>query len=99
MAANALKIRKLSLGKSLIVFSLRGAHLNARLDPIALYGGTGSFAIDVDDSGALPGFHSVLELRSVALREFFDATLGVKQIEGAGSMKLDVRASGTDMTR
>jgi AsmA protein len=96
LEVGALRLRNLRLGKTVAGVTLTGGALTARLDPIALYGGTGRAELDVDAHGAVPTFRNTLKFERVALRPFLNDTLGVGRIEGIGSLTLDVAAQGTN---
>ena len=91
----SLTIRKLNIGRARIAVALNGARLKARLDPIALYGGSGKATLAVDARGT-PVFRNDVEFDNVALRSFLTDTIGVKQIEGVGTIKLDVISAGAN---
>lgn len=88
-----LVLRKLQLGRARIVMTLNDAQMHARLDPVALYGGTGKAVLHVD-ARSTPVFHNAVEFHNVALQPFLSSTIGVKQIEGAGTVALDVTSKG-----
>ena len=92
----SLKIRNLTLGRTRIALSLRDRDLHARLGPMALYGGSGKAELEVDARGKEPRFHDTAEFRKVALAAFLADTIGVKQIEGTGTIILDASSHGTD---
>src|SRR5262249_30691695 len=94
--AGALKIRNLVLGRTRIALSLRDGELHARLGPMALYGGSGTADLEVDARGAEPRFHDAAQFRNVALAPFLADTIGVKQIEGTGTILLDVSSRGAN---
>jgi AsmA protein len=89
-----LTVRKLSIAKAHIALTLAGAHLQANIDPMTLYGGIGKARLDVGASGATPMFHNVLHLQRVALQPFLSDTIGVRQIEGTGDIALDLSSRG-----
>jgi AsmA protein len=95
MDVGALTVRKLNIGKAHIAVALNDAHLKARLNPIALYGGSGKAELDVDARGT-PVFHNNVEFDNVTLQSFLSDTIGVKQIEGVGTIKLDVTSRGAN---
>ena len=92
----ALHLRNLHLGHTVGLLALKNAALMARLDSIALYGGTGRAQLAVDASGAVPRFHNALKFDHIALRPFLSDAMGVDRIEGTGSIGLDVASSGTN---
>jgi AsmA protein len=92
----SLKIKNLTLGRTRIALSLKDRDLQARLGPMALYGGSGKAELEVDARGKEPRFHDTAEFRNVALAPFLADTIGVKQIEGIGTIVLDVSSHGAD---
>ncbi len=95
LTAGSLRLRGLKLGKTTLHVSLAGGVLAARLDPIALYGGTGRAWLDVDGRGPVPLYRNVLYFGNVSLKPFLNDTLGLDSFEGIGSMNLEVTARGT----
>jgi AsmA protein len=92
----ALKIKNLMLGCTRIALLLKDRDLQARLGPMALYGGSGKAELEVDARGEEPRFHDTAEFRNVALAPFLADTIGVKQIEGTGTIALDASSHGAD---
>ncbi len=74
--------------------SLADGVLHAHLGPMALYGGSGTAEMDIDARTFTPSFHNTAEFDAVALQPFFTDTIGVKQIAGTGTIKLDVASQG-----
>jgi AsmA protein len=89
-----LVLRKLQLGKTRLAVALHDAQLNARLDPVALYGGSGKAILRVD-ARKTPFFQNTVDFDRVSLQPFLSDTIGVKQIEGAGTITLDATSRGT----
>ncbi|HTT99112.1 MAG TPA: AsmA family protein [Rhizomicrobium sp.] len=88
-----LALRKLALGKAHITVSLHDAQLDAKLDSISLYGGTGKATLTADARGT-PAFHNIMEINQVRLQPFLFATVGIKRVEGMGSIRLNVTSKG-----
>jgi AsmA protein len=93
--AGGVSVRNLNLGKTTLRVGLRDGKLDAALFPMSLYGGHGKAALRIDANGAAPVFHNELEFDNVALRPFFTDTIGVKEIEGIGTIRLDLTSTGT----
>jgi AsmA protein len=89
-------VRKLRLDQARINVALAGARLKAVIDRLALYGGTGKATLDLDANGDRPVFHNTLSINNVTLQPFLSDTIGVKQIEGAGAMLLDISSAGSN---
>lgn len=96
LSAGGLAVRKLALGKTAIRVSLRDGRLSARFDPVTLYGGSGHAQLDVDARATPPVFHNRLEFENVTLQPFLSDTIGVRRIEGTGTIRLDVSSRGAD---
>jgi AsmA protein len=96
LEAGALKIRNLILGRTRIALLLRDSDLQAHLGPMALYGGNGTGELEVDARAPEARFHNAVQFRNVALAPFLTGTIGVKQIEGTGTIALDVSSHGSN---
>jgi AsmA protein len=90
--AGSLAVRNMKIGKAHVVLSLADGRLKANLDPVALYGGTGRAALDVDANSLT--YRNRVRFEHVALRPFLSDTIGVHQIEGTGTIALDVASHG-----
>ena len=90
----ALKVRNLMLGRTHMALSLRDDDLHAQMGPMALYGGSGNAQLEVDARAPEPRFHNAAQFQNVALAPFLSDTIGVKQIEGTGTVTLDVSSQG-----
>lgn len=91
----SLHVRSLALGRTHMDVSLADGALHAHLGPMALYGGSGTADVAVDARTATPKFHDTAAFDNVALQPFLADTIGVKQIEGAGTIRLDASSEGT----
>lgn len=91
--AGRVSIRHLKLGRTSIKVGLRDGALMAILDPVALYGGKGKAMLRVT-AGKVPAFASTLEFDDVALQPLLTDTIGVAQIAGTGTIKLNVTSRG-----
>jgi AsmA protein len=89
-----LTLRNLTLGKTKLRIGLLNGKLDAVLFPMSLYGGGGTATLTIDTNGNVPVFHNELEFNNVALQPFFADTIGVKQIEGTGTIRLDLTSAG-----
>jgi AsmA protein len=90
----SLHLRNLALGRTHMDVSLADGVLHAHLGPMALYGGSGTADVDVDARTAAPSFHNAAAFDNVALQPFLADTIGVKQIEGTGTIRLDASSKG-----
>ncbi len=96
LEVGALRLRSLRLGKTVASVTLKDGYLSARLDPITLYGGSGRAELEVDGRGVVPTFRNMFKFERMALQPFLNDTLGVRRIEGTGSLTLDIAAQGTN---
>ena len=90
--AGAVAVKNLKLGRTHMTVSLRDGRLQAALGPMALYGGSGSAVLTVD--ARTHAFRNAATFANVALAPFLTDTMGVKQIEGTGTIRLDVASRG-----
>jgi len=96
LTAGALTVRGLHLGRSVLGIDNQGGLLNAKLDPVSLYGGGGRVLLIVDARGTVPQFANTLDLHGVQLKPFLKDMLGLDAIEGTGTIQLDIRAAGSN---
>ena len=91
LTAGALRLRGLHLGHTTLMLTLDRGALTAQLDPVMLYGGTGTaeLAVNGDD------IRNSLAFRNVALKPFLADTLGITSIEGVGALNLNVTSHGS----
>ena len=90
----SLTVRNMKIARAHVVLALSGGRLKAKFDPIALYGGVGRAELDVDANSFTPVYHNSLRFDRVALQPFLSDTIGVHQIEGTGTIALDVSSRG-----
>jgi AsmA protein len=90
--AGAVAVKSLKLGKTHMSVTLEDGKLRAVLGPMALYGGSGSATLAVDAKAH--AFRNAATFANVALAPFLTDTMGVKQIEGTGTIRLDVASRG-----
>ena len=74
--------------------TLSGGKLNAQLPGVGLYGGKGNAALAVDASGKTPAQRVKLDLANFDAYPLLRDTTGFQNIEGAGTIALDLAASG-----
>ncbi len=97
LRVGALRVRNLELEKTVAYIVVSNGTLNARLDPITLYGGTGRAELDIAPDGhGGTSIGNKLQFDRIALRPFLDNTLGIDRIEGTGSLTLAVQARGSN---
>lgn len=94
LAVGSLSVQHLHLGFTRIAASLTDGAMEAHLDPITLYGGHGTAFLAVDAHGGVPGFKNQLTFTSIAMRPFLGDAIGVAQLDGVGTMTLDVASTG-----
>jgi AsmA protein len=90
----SMHVRNLALGRTRMNVSLADGALHAHLGPMTLYGGSGTADVEVDARGPAPAFHDTAAFDNVALQPFLADTIGVKQIEGTGTIRLDASSHG-----
>jgi AsmA protein len=92
--AGSLSVLHMRLGKTSIALSLDGGAMTAHINPMALYGGSGSADLTVDARGPVPQFRNRLAFRGIAMAPFLADTIGNDKIDGRGDIILDVTATG-----
>jgi AsmA protein len=90
----ALDIKSLKIGRAQIRIALMDGLLDAHLDRIALYGGVGRAQLTVDASGPEPRLRNTLAFDNAAVQPLLADTIGVQNIEGTGTITLDVSSQG-----
>ena len=94
LSAGSLELRQLKIGKSTVTISLSGGALNADLNPVTLYGGSGRAQIAVNARRGVPHIANTVQFDNLAIKPFLTDALGVSRIEGTGTVTLDVSADG-----
>ncbi|HWA89076.1 MAG TPA: AsmA family protein [Rhizomicrobium sp.] len=90
--AGAVAVKSLKLGRTHMTVALKDGKLEARLAPMTLYGGTGTATLAIDARARK--FRNRANFENVALAPFLTDTIGVRQIEGTGTIRLDVASQG-----
>jgi AsmA protein len=94
LTVGSLAVRHLHLGFTHIAASLTNGAMEAHLDPITLYNGHGTAFLAVDNHAAVPTFRNQLTFTGIAMRPFLADAIGVAQLDGTGTMTLDVASTG-----
>lgn len=94
VSVGSLTVRHLHLGFTRIAATLADGAMEAHLDPIALYGGHGQAVLAIDTRGAVPSFRNQLTFSGIAMRPFLADAIGVAQLDGTGTLILDVASTG-----
>ncbi|MBL6853241.1 MAG: AsmA family protein [Alphaproteobacteria bacterium] len=94
LAVGSLVVRHLKLGFTKVAATLTDGAMEAHLDPITLYGGRGRACLAADGHGDVPSFRNQLIFSAIAMRPFLADAIGVGQLDGTGTISLDVAATG-----
>lgn len=94
LSTGSLTVQSLHLGRTGLHLDNKGGVMSASLDPVSLYGGSGTAQLIVDARGKVPSFANKLDFRGVQLRPFLTDALSLSSIEGTGAVTLDIRSSG-----
>ena len=94
LTVGSLAVRHLHLGQTHIAAALTDGAMEAHLDPITLYGGRGKAFLSVDGRAAVASFRNQLTFSGIAMRPFLTDAIGVAQLDGTGTMTLDVASAG-----
>lgn len=94
LTAKTLVYDKITISPINLEATLSGGKLNAQLPGIGLYGGKGNAALAVDASGKVPAQRVKLDLANFDAYAFLRDATGFQNIEGTGTIGLDVATSG-----
>ena len=94
LTAKTLVYDKVTISPVNLDATLTGGKLNAQLPGIGLYGGTGNAALAVDASGKTPAQRIKLDFAKFDAYPFLRDAAGFQNIEGTGTIALDVATSG-----
>lgn len=94
LTAGTVRAQDLRLGRTKLVLVFNHGVLNARLEQVSLYGGSGQAETMIDARGRVPQFSSRARFTGVALQPFLTDMLALNSIEGTGAMNLDLRFAG-----
>jgi AsmA protein len=94
LTAKTLVYDKVKISPVNLDATLSGGKLNAQLPGIGLYGGKGNAALAVDASGKTPAQRVKLDLAKFEAYPFLRDVAGFHNIEGTGTIGLDLAASG-----
>lgn len=92
--AGSVHMQSLHLGRTHLVLSLDNGVMDAALDRISLYGGSGDGETRIDIRGPVPLFTSRMRLSGVSLAPFLSDMLHLTSIEGTGAVQLDMSFRG-----
>lgn len=95
LSSGEIKVPDVTLDKASLVVSLHGGVLNAALNEIAAYGGSGKGTLTVDATGATPTFHQVLDMAGLRAERFLGEVMGISGVTSSGSVRLDITARGS----
>ena len=98
LTTGSLKVGGLRLGRTVLRIDNQDGLLHAYLDQMALYGGGGKATLTVDARGPVPQFANTLQFGNVQLGPLLSDAIGLKSIEGAGALALDIRMAGASPT-
>ncbi|WP_417671253.1 AsmA family protein [Roseibium sp.] len=85
---------KIKIDESGLSATIRGGVLNAKLDTLRLYGGSGSGDVQVDGSAALPKVTAKFNLSDLSAYPVLADAADFEWIEGKANISLDVATQG-----
>ncbi len=89
-----LLVRNLDVDNTAFDFTLRRGVLNAKLNRIALYGGTGTGELTLDISRSTPRIAGNFTLADMDARRFLNDATRLDRLEGVGDLSFNVTARG-----
>jgi AsmA protein len=93
LSANAIRYRKIEIGKSVLGLHVKDAKLTADLSQLTLYEGKGTGKITMDGSAAVPAVTMNFDLSGVQIGPLLVA-LGNDRLTGVGKFDMAVTGSG-----
>lgn len=94
IASGGLLYNDIKIGKSLIVVSLAGGLLKARLPQLQAYGGKGVGAVQLDGTTSVPKLQANVTVNGVAARPLLTDAMALDWIEGTGSLSFGLMSEG-----
>ncbi|MEJ0041258.1 MAG: hypothetical protein WDM81_03070 [Rhizomicrobium sp.] len=80
LSLGGLIVGHLHLGPTHMALALRDGAMEAHIDRIALYGGTGTAILAADGRGAVPSFRNTLSFTGIAMRPFLADAIAVDKL-------------------
>jgi len=90
----ALRIRSLHLSKTHLNATLAAGVLNVTINPMSLYGGSGTAHLAVDTTGPVPSYRNELSVSGFSMRALLLDAVGAQRIAGRGTLSLAVTSEG-----
>lgn len=94
LAVNAIKMREIDIGKSVLHLTLANGLLTADLSELHLYQGSGKGRVSLDGRHAGLGLDATFALKGLQAAPFLKAAAGFDRIEGTGSADITVSGRG-----
>lgn len=89
-----LVVRKIKIGKSHLIATLKNGRLVADLTEMALYDGKGTAKVTVDGSGRVPAVGLSFDLSGVQANPLLTDAMGLDWLEGTANASLEVKGTG-----
>jgi AsmA protein len=90
----ALKVRKISIGKSALKVALHDGRLVTDLTELQLYEGKGTGRLAVDGTGAAPAIDAAFKLDGIQAQPLLRDAAGFERLAGTGAMDIAVNSRG-----
>ncbi len=94
LSTKGIRWDELKIGASKLKVALKGGRLDAELQRLKLYRGTGTGKVVLDGSGKVPSVDASFDLKNVAVFPLLRDAVAFDWIEGTGRVALDVKARG-----
>ena len=93
LSANAIRLRRLEIGKSALSLALRDGRLTADLTELTLYQGKAKGKVTLDGAQAGLGLNAAVSLKGLQAAPFL-TVFGFDRLEGTGSAELQLTGRG-----
>jgi AsmA protein len=84
----------IKLDQAIVKANLEDGLLQADMTKVNAYSGTGKVSFSVDATGAVPRFHSALDMSAINVQPFLTQMMDFKRVSGKGAVRYDITASG-----
>lgn len=94
LSVEKILIKKIKIGKSVIIAALKDGLLNLNLKELALYSGKANGVVTVDARGAVPKITEKFALSGIQLQPLMTDAADFDKLEGTGLIEMSVNTTG-----
>lgn len=95
LTARSISWDKIKFGESLLKVTIADGVLNADLQQVSLYGGSGKGTLTVEGGNRQPQIRSAFSLSGVSARNLLTDATGIAWLDGTGALSYDVNTRGS----